>query len=284
MNSAFIIWQLLLVISFVMASPEIATQTNGFNGYNYPKPSIPFNPGYVYSTPSCPLKLPSTHYVTVPVTETSIVLTTLPPLTVTLPRQTEYYTKTELQISTAINYLTSTTTEFRIQPTTVTAYITSTYCAPKTYLPPPPPQNTYLPAITTPPPPPPAPSNTYHPADPPQRYFNAENTTPNSFLQSFNFAQAGPIKRMANDIDDSSVDSEDDVNLLGGNVEQFQENAASSPNQQQQQQLPAINIIYFDRSEPTPNNDRNATAAGPPTDLMNWLLCRFNLANKTCVN
>nr|XP_029734326.1 mucin-2-like [Aedes albopictus] len=283
--AAFILSQLVLVISVVFANPEIATPTNGFNGYNYPKPSIPFNPGYAYPTPSCPLTLPSTSYVTVPVTETSILLTTLPPVTVTLPRLTEYFTETQHRISTTtfINYLTATTTEFQIQPTTVTAYITSTYCAPKTYLPPAAPQNTYLPAVTTPPPPPPPPQNTYLPANPPQRYFNVENTTPNSFLHSFGFAQAGPIKRMANDIDGSSLEFDDEYTRQRQTLEPSQANFAEPPTQQQQ--LPAINIIYFNGGETNPNNGNStAAAAGPPTDLMNWLLCRFNLANKTCIN
>ncbi|XP_062550307.1 uncharacterized protein LOC134215074 [Armigeres subalbatus] len=281
MVTALVLGLLLQLISITFAKPEIPTQANAFNGYNYPKPSIPFNPGYAYPAPSCPLALPSTSYVTVPVTETSIMITTLPPVTITLPRLTEYFTETQLQISTttSVDYRTSTTTEFQIQPTTVTAYVTSTYYAPTT------PQNTYLPATRTPPPPP---SNTYLPANQPQPYLNAENTTPNSFLQSFSFSQAGPIKRMTNDINSSSLESDDADLLLQRNSDlalmssEQLESVTNKPSQSQQQ-LPAINIIYLDRTE-TNSDGRNGTGSVPAADLMNWLLCRFNLANRTCLN
>ncbi|XP_065090765.1 mucin-2-like [Ochlerotatus camptorhynchus] len=281
MITSLVLGNLLLLATRIAA--EIPTQA--FNGYNYPKPSVPFNHGYVYSTPSCPLSLPSTSYVTVAVTETRIVMTTLPPVIstdfVTLPPLTEYLTQTQTQVQTltltSTDYLTSTTTEFRIQPTTVTSYITSSYCAPSTYLPPVPPTNTYLPAAT----PPPTPSNVYLPVNQPrQQPQYVEQTTPNSFLQSFGFAQAGPIKRMANDIEANSLDEPLGQNndQSSSSSEQSQANIAAPPTTSNPP--PAINIIYLDRGESAAGG--NATA--PPADLMNWLLCRFSLVSKTCLN
>ncbi|XP_039428822.1 mucin-2-like [Culex pipiens pallens] len=268
---------------------------SGFSGYNYPKPSIPFNHGYTYTKPSCPLVLPSTSYLTATVTETSVVMTTLPPLTttevqlstsfVTLPRVTEYSTQTQLQTLTltSTDYLTSTTTEFQIQPTTITSYLTSTYCAPNTYLPPEPPKNTYLPAATPPPPP----SNTYLPA---QRESNIELTTPNSFLQSFGFAQAGPIKRMTEDIQANGLDSSPSadplkLDLASDSSELTLTNIGAPPTGSSGNstlQPPTINIIYLDRAGG--GDQQSEQPKAPPADLMNWLLCRFNLVNMTCLN
>ncbi|XP_053686777.1 uncharacterized protein LOC128736326 [Sabethes cyaneus] len=259
-----LIGQFLLYVCKTFAHPDgysIDKPTQPFAGYDYPKPSILFEH-------SCPVIPPSTQYITLSVTETKLVQATLPPVTsiqlqtttnfVTLPRLTEFFTETKIQTltATATNYLTVTSTAFQIQPTTLTSYLTTTIYAPKTYLPPAAPvsQNTYLPTVTARP----TSANTYLP----NLRENIEHTTPNTFLQSYGFSQAAPIKRMTEDITANTLDDQPN-----GNTTQAQ---LTSP--------PAINIIYFDRRSDVDE------PRGPPADLMSWLLCRFNLLNRTCEN
>ncbi|XP_055630911.1 mucin-2-like [Toxorhynchites rutilus septentrionalis] len=265
--------------------------------FGYPEPSIPLHNGYIYDKPSCPLTLPSTSYITIPVTETSVVVTTAAPVTntlvqtttelVTLPRITEFLTETKIEKSTTISthFLTSTATQIDIHATTLTSYITTTYCAPNTYLPPEPPKNSYLPptSISAPPSPqPPSNAQTLPVVQKPQ--FNideldVEQTTPNSFLQSFAFEQAGPIKRATKAIDENTLDDSvpaDLPDLSPSSSDVTYKRSMSSPlnpsTSARKYSSPKIDIFYLE-SKP-----------GGPTDLMQWLLCRFNLVNTTCLD
>ncbi|XP_055532985.1 uncharacterized protein LOC129723060 [Wyeomyia smithii] len=205
-----------------------------FSGYDYPKPSITFEDGYVYNKPSCPLVLPSTQYVTLP-----------PVVSVQLHTTTHTETVVQTLIATSTDYLTVTSTKFN--------------CAPSTYLSPPPTSpNTYLPVGK--------PTNTYLP----KLRVDIEQTTPNSFLQSYDYSQAAPIKRM---IDDFTANTLDDHLSVALHSPIGQDNSTTTT------QLPtAVNIIYLDR------RTAEDTSSGPPADLLSWLLCRFNLVNKTCEN
>uniref|UniRef100_A0A182NJ26 DUF4794 domain-containing protein n=1 Tax=Anopheles dirus TaxID=7168 RepID=A0A182NJ26_9DIPT len=247
-----------------------------FTGYNYPTPSKTFNEGYVYTTPQCPLVLPSTSTVTntqtVVSTSVRTQTQTLPPITstrldtsyITLPPvvQTQTDTSTAYVTFTATEYIVSTTTE--IQPTTVTSLQTTTYCQPNTYLPPPtPPPNTYLPAVDPP-------SNEYLPQRAPGEpapgispVVRVSGTTSGTqqggaFISTFVQQQSGPIKRAT--LGDPSVTSAERV-----------ESNEVIPGVSR----PAINIIYVDRNGATEGQT-------PPASLMNWLLCKFNLASGSC--
>uniref|UniRef100_A0A182PPH3 Uncharacterized protein n=1 Tax=Anopheles epiroticus TaxID=199890 RepID=A0A182PPH3_9DIPT len=252
-----------------------------FTGYNYPKPSKPFNEGYTYDTPKCPLVLPSTStvtdYKTIVSTSFLTQTQTLPPITstrletsyVTLPPvvQTQTETSTQLITFTSTDFIVSTTTE--IQPTTVTSLLTTTYCQPNTYLPPPPP---------TPPP------NTYLPVDPPAKEYlpqrppatqqqqpagagvstvvRQSDTTGNqgAFISTFVQQQSGgPIKRATGGDPTARIRVESNEVLPADEVPQ-----------------PTINIIYVDR--------HGVSESTPPPNLMNWLLCKFNLSNGSCAN
>ncbi|XP_058464717.1 uncharacterized protein LOC131438608 [Malaya genurostris] len=248
---------------------ELPKPIDKFTGYKYPKPSVTFEDGYAYNTPSCPLAPPKTQYITVSVTETSIAQNYLPPVTsvqlqtttefVTLPRLTEYSTQTQFHTltTTFTDFLTATTTEYRIQPTTVTSYVTSTYCAPNTYLPPPQPMNTYL----------------------PNRRADIELTTPNQLYDSPGYVQTSPIKRMTEDTNDANsvYDSLNPVQdpTFASNTDLQRVPATTG------QPTPSINIIYLD-SRHNPNEP--PSSSGPSTNLMSWILCRFHLVNSTCAN
>ncbi|XP_053674733.1 mucin-2-like [Anopheles nili] len=245
-----------------------------FTGYNYPKPSKPFNEGYTYTTPQCPLVLPSTStvtdYQTIVSTSFLTQTQTLPPLTstrfetsyVTLPPvvQTLTDTTTAYVTFTSTDFVVSTTTE--IQPTTVTSLLTTTYCQPNTYLPPPtPPPNTYLPVDP--------PSKEYLPQLPSAPQSNSAGSSvvrqPNqgAFISTFVQQQSGPIKRA----------SGGDPARLPLSDERLESNEVIPDNGDQLSQ-PAINIIYVDR--------QSAASGQPPSDLMNWILCKFNLSSGTC--
>uniref|UniRef100_A0AAG5DBI0 Uncharacterized protein n=1 Tax=Anopheles atroparvus TaxID=41427 RepID=A0AAG5DBI0_ANOAO len=288
-----------------------------FTGYNYPKPSKPFNEGYSYTTPKCPLVLPSTvtvtDYQTVVSTAFLTETQTLPPVTstrldtsyITLPPviQTQTDTETLSLTFTQTDYLTSTTTEIR--PTTVTSLLTTTYCQPNTYLPPPtPPPNTYLPVEP--------PAKEYLPQRPPvsqeTRFSQAgpgfaqagvgftqagtgftqagttatnqgtnQGTFISTFVQQQQQQQPGPIKR-ATAFDPNPTR----IGLSqgrGASGERPESNEVIPSSDQLPQ--PAINIIYVDRNS---NNNAGGAPGQPPAGLMNWLLCKFNLSSGSCAS
>uniref|UniRef100_A0A182MJ18 Uncharacterized protein n=1 Tax=Anopheles culicifacies TaxID=139723 RepID=A0A182MJ18_9DIPT len=281
----------LLILIAISTAVSAAGQTGGFNGYNYPKPttpppftgydypkpSKPFNDGYSYTTPQCPLVLPSTSTVTdyQTIVSTSFITQTqtLPPITstrldtsyVTLPPvvQTQTDTSTMYITFTTTDFVVSTTTE--IQPTTVTSLLTTTYCQPNTYLPPPtPPPNTYLPVDP--------PSKEYLPQRPPPTQSNVATGTSTvvrqsestgdqgAFISTFVQQQSGPIKRATNPARPEPLSSERvELNeVIPG----------------EETSKPAINIIYIDR--------HGVSEGKPPAALMNWLLCKFNLSSGSC--
>ncbi|XP_058123281.1 mucin-2-like [Anopheles coustani] len=261
-----------------------------FTGYNYPKPSKPFNEGYTYTTPKCPLVLPSTStvtdYQTIVSTAFLTETQTLPPITstrlettyVTLPPvvQTQTNTETLSLTFTLTEYSTSITTEIR--PTTVTSLLTTTYCQPNTYLPPP-----------TPPP------NTYLPVEPPAKEYlsqriaaisqtgagftqtsTSQGSNQGTFISTFvQQQQPGPIKRAS--VFDSSPTRFGLAPGRPASGERLESNeiipGGSAPDQLSQ---PAINIIYLDR------NNAASSQGQPPAGLMNWLLCKFNLSSGSC--
>ncbi|XP_050094057.1 uncharacterized protein LOC126576795 [Anopheles aquasalis] len=288
-----IVQVLLFSVVLATAFSSVSAQSSGYNypkpttttsapftGYNYPKPSKPFNEGYTYTTPKCPLVLPSTTTTTSTSTivSTSVRTETLPPVTQT-STSTSYITLPPIvQIETSSVFVTLTSTE--IQPTTVTSLLTTTYCQPNSYLPPPPPPpppNTYLPVEP--------PSKEYLPAagdgaTTPSRQPNADavirtsssvdQTTPQqsngagtgTFISTFvSQQQSGPIKRAAG-VTGKFRDSWERTELNEVAAETGQ---------------PAINIIYLD-------GQSGATARGPQPSaaLMNWLLCKFNLSTGSC--
>ncbi|XP_035786568.1 gibberellin-regulated protein 14-like [Anopheles albimanus] len=270
--------------------PTTTTPTSGpFTGYNYPKPSKPFNEGYSYTTPKCPLVLPSTSTLisTSTIVSTTVRTETLPPITQT---QTQTETRTEtayitlppiVQIETSSVFVTLTSTE--IQPTTVTSLLTTTYCQPNSYLPPPPP---------TPPP------NTYLPVEPPSKEYlpAAGGGQPNdaiirtsvsqvqtgeqgngagagtfissSFVQQQQQQQqqTGPIKRAAGSSRGKLRDSWERTEL----------------NEVLEAGQPAINIIYLDRQSGGAVAGATTAKGQPSAALVSWLLCKFNLSTGSC--
>ncbi|XP_053663651.1 uncharacterized protein LOC128712803 [Anopheles marshallii] len=286
----------LLILVAISTAVSAAGQSGGFNGYNYPKPttpapftgydypkpSKPFNEGYTYTTPQCPLVLPSTSTVTdyQTIVSSSFVTQTqtLPPLIstrfetsyVTLPPvvQTQTDTSTLYITLTSTDIIVSTTTE--IQPTTVTSLLTTTYCQPNTYLPPPPtpPPNTYLPVDP--------PAKEYLPQRPPTAQPNVAGTSTivrqsessvgdqGAFISTFVQQQSGPIKR-------ATIDNPSRLNPLSS--ERVESNEVIPG---EETSKPAINIIYIDR--------HGVSEGKPPAALMNWLLCKFNLSSGSCSN
>uniref|UniRef100_A0A182Q3W1 Uncharacterized protein n=1 Tax=Anopheles farauti TaxID=69004 RepID=A0A182Q3W1_9DIPT len=253
--------------------PKPTTPAPPFTGYSYPKPSKPFAEGYVYTTPKCPLVLPSTSTITntQTVVSTSYLTQTqtLPPITstqvdtsyITLPPVVQTQTDTStLYISfTMTDYIVSTTTE--IQPTTVTSLLTTTYCQPNTYLPPPtPPPNTYLPVD------PPAkeylPQRAPTPPQSPVVRVSGASDNQGSFISTFVQQQSGPIKRATVGEPAASAERVESNEVIPG------------AGKDRASVQPAINIIYVDRN--------GATEGQPPAGLMNWLLCKFNLASGSC--
>uniref|UniRef100_A0A182K8X1 Uncharacterized protein n=1 Tax=Anopheles christyi TaxID=43041 RepID=A0A182K8X1_9DIPT len=263
--------------------PKPATTTPApFTGYNYPKPSKPFNEGYTYNTPKCPLVLPSTStvtdYKTIVSTSFLTQTQTLPPITstrletsyVTLPPvvQTQTETSTQFITFTSTDFIVSTTTE--IQPTTVTSLLTTTYCQPNTYLPPPtPPPNTYLPVEP--------PSNEYLPQRPPAvssqqggagiaaQVVRQSDSSGNRGAFISTFVQQGPIKR--------ATGGDPAARIRATSEERVEANEVIPTEEVSQ---PTINIIYVDR--------HGVSEGTPPPNLMNWLLCKFNLSSGSCTN
>uniref|UniRef100_A0A182WC24 Uncharacterized protein n=1 Tax=Anopheles minimus TaxID=112268 RepID=A0A182WC24_9DIPT len=285
----------LLILIAVSTAVSAAGQAGGFSGYNYPKPttpapftgydypkpSKPFNEGYAYTTPQCPLVLPSTStvidYQTIVSTSFITETQTLPPITSTR-LETSYITLppvVQIQTDTSTSYITFTSTDFvvstttEIQPTTVTSLLTTTYCQPNTYLPPPtPPPNTYLPVDP--------PAKEYLPQRPPTTQTNvaaapgtsttvrqSESTgDQGSFISTFVQQQSGPIKRATINnparLEPSSSERVESNEVIPG----------------EETSNPAINIIYIDR--------HGVSEGKPPAALMNWLLCKFNLSSGSC--
>uniref|UniRef100_A0A182V849 Uncharacterized protein n=1 Tax=Anopheles merus TaxID=30066 RepID=A0A182V849_ANOME len=292
-----------LVTAVSAAGQQQANAFNGYNypkpttpapftGYNYPKPSKPFNEGYTYNTPKCPLVLPSTttvtDYSTLVSTAYQTQTQTLPPITstrletsyVTLPPVVQTLTETATQFITytSTDFIVSTTTE--IQPTTVTSLLTTTYCQPNTYLPPPtPPPNTYLPVEP--------PSKEYLPQRPPaatggaagfstvvrqSESSSAGSDQGSSFISTFvQQQQSGPIKRAT---DGGGGEPAGRIRSSTSGEQQRVETNEVLPGDEVPQ--PTINIIYVDR--------HGVSEGTPPPSLMNWLLCKFNLSSGSCTN
>ncbi|XP_058066337.1 mucin-2-like [Anopheles bellator] len=229
--------------------PKPSTTTAApFGGYSYPKPTKPFSEGYTYTKPKCPLVLPST--VTETVVTTALVTETLPPLTstqfetafVTLPPVVQTETETRTVVLTHTSTDLIVSTHTEIHPTTVTSLLTTSYCQPNSYLPPPPP-------------PPQPPANTYLPVvDLPAK----------EYLPQPAGGGQQPIKR--------ATGERTELNEIG-------DGADGGPAAADQQPQPAINIIFVDRG---PQRDGNGPADVPSADLMNWLLCKFNLTSGSC--
>ncbi|XP_052859854.1 mucin-2-like [Anopheles cruzii] len=251
---------LIKVLLVAMATAvSVAGQSSGFSGYSYPKPTTkapfegysypkptkPFTEGYTYTKPKCPLVLPSTVTDTQTIVTTTLVTETLPPLTST-QFETAFVTLppvVQTETETRTVFVTHTSTDLIVSTHTEIIPTTVTSLLTTTHCQP----NSYLP-----PPPPAPPVNTYLPAvDPPAKEYLPQPT-----------AGQQPIKR--------ATGERTELNEIGGGAD------GSTADQQSQ---PAINIIYVDRS---PQRDGNVPADVPPADLMNWLLCKFNLTSGSC--